>query len=106
AGAGLGGAAVGRGHRADDGEAEPRAPAAARLVGAREALEGPLGEAGRKAAALVGDVELDAVRERAGEEGDVAAAVDERVVDEVVERLLDPRPVGVERRVLRLGRAR
>src|SRR5262249_25486084 len=45
AGADLGGAAVGRGDRADDGEAKPGAAAAACLVGAREALEGALGEA-------------------------------------------------------------
>src|SRR3954465_2064449 len=50
---GVRGAAVGCGHRRGDGQAEAGAAAAARLVGAREALERARQEGGREARPLV-----------------------------------------------------
>ncbi len=87
---------MGRRDQVDDREAEPGAALAAGLVGAAEALERPLEEAGRKARAVVADVQLDAPVRRARPEPDRALAVAERVLDQVVERLLEPQPVAGE----------
>src|SRR5438093_3105341 len=94
---------VGARDRGDDREPEPGSRAAARVAGAAEALEGVLEELLRDASALVAHVELErAVRSCRGER-DRAAAVTERVVDEIAERLLDAQ--AVERGDKRLARA-
>ena len=86
-------AAVGARDGLDDGEAEP-GPAAASTVGcAAEGLERMLEERGRKAGAFVHDPQLQRVVDRDGAELGAAAAVAERVVDEIAERLLDQHAV-------------
>ena len=78
-------AAVRLGDHAHD--REPEAGSLAARPGATEALEGPLDEAVAEALALVLDVELDIAVDGRGSEADATAAVPERVVDEVAQRL-------------------
>src|SRR5262249_53982045 len=81
-------AAVRLGDGAHDGQAETGTRPLARAVGPREPLEGPVAEAVGKARAVVAHVELDDPVPLAGGELDRPAAVAERVVHQVAERLL------------------
>src|SRR5207248_2390496 len=99
----VGAAPVGLCDRPDDRKAEPGAAAAARGIRPREALEGALEERGREAVPVVADVQLDPAVDVAGLERDRVAAVAERVVDEVSERLLQPEPVAADARARPLG---
>src|SRR5436305_1921214 len=74
----------------------PAAAAAARVVGAAEALDRPSGELLREPGALVPDVELDEPGTLLRGQLDGPGSVDERVVDEVPERLLEAAAVGRE----------
>src|SRR6476619_3245996 len=73
--------------RAHDRQPEPRPATGVLAVAAVEPLEDLSLELGRKAVAVVGDVDLDALGRAAGREPDLAAAVTQRVVDQVPERL-------------------
>jgi hypothetical protein len=70
-----------------DRQAEPGPGAAARLVGATEAVEGTIAEVGRKARAFVADVKLYEIASLLCPKLDRAGAVRERVVHQVHERL-------------------
>ena len=83
--------------RPHDREAEAAALPGASAVAAREALERALGEGGREALALIGDLERQPGALPAGPQHDLALAVAERVVDEVAERLAQAQLVGVDR---------
>src|SRR5205823_2908898 len=63
---------------------------APRVVGSTEAVESTRCERGRKAVALVRDVELDVTVRPPCRQLDRAAAVHESVRDEVSDRLLEP----------------
>ena len=79
------------------GDRQPEAAAVggARLVGAGEPLERVLEERRLEAVALVEDVQLDDTVLLQRSELDLAAAMAERVVDEIPQRLLEPEPVGL-----------
>jgi hypothetical protein len=83
------------GDKFHDREAEARPPAAARLVGATEAVEGAVAEVGRKARAFVADVKLDVIASLLCPKRDRTGAVRESVVHEVHERLADAERVGL-----------
>ena len=89
------------GDHGDDRQAKARAAAAARGVGAGEALERLGREAVGKAVAVVAHPQPDAVAVGLGGQLDRAAAVAQRVVDEIAERLLQPQPVRVELETVR-----
>ena len=78
----------------DDREAEPAATACASVVTAGEALERARRDLGREPLALVEDVDLDRVADIPRRDGDSSFAVSQRVVDEVPQCLLEPKPVG------------
>ena len=90
-------AAVRAGDRGGDRQAEPGAAARARLVGAREALEGARQE---RPAGSPGPRRTRAARPRRRRARALSAhrpvAVAQRVVDQVGQRLLEPRRVGVD----------
>src|SRR5205085_12336981 len=94
-------AAVRPSDQLDDREPEPAAAAAARVVGAAEAVEGAGDEAGRKARPLVLDVQLDLCVAGLRREHDAPVSVGERVRNEVAERLLDADRVGIELEAVR-----
>ncbi len=88
-------AAVGAGDRLHDRESESGAGAC--VVAAAEALEGAAEReqaVGESSVALVEHVQLDLTVALLCDQGDGAAAVAERVVDQVAERLLDPTWIG------------
>src|SRR6266571_2758369 len=93
----MGAPAVSFADRTNDREPEPGARAYTSGVWASEAFEGSLEEVGWEAVTLIGDVELDDAVGRSGDELHVAAAVAERIVHEVGERLLEPEPVAANR---------
>src|SRR3954447_6982079 len=80
----------------DDGQAETGPGPGAGFWGAAEALEDAVTEVGRRAGALVVNGELDAFGGRGCAKGDVAAAVRERVVDQIDHDLLEPEVVAVD----------
>src|SRR5688500_7214634 len=82
-----GAAAVGLRDRAHDREPKSGTAARARVVTAGEALERAVLDVGGEAGAVVGDLERNAPVVGVRAQRDVAAAVAERVVDEVAERL-------------------
>jgi hypothetical protein len=84
------------GNRPNDGEPEPGAAAAAGTVGPREALERALAEPVGKAGPVVSDVEPKLAVRTARLEADLRAAVAERVVHHVRQRLLQPQPVAAD----------
>src|SRR3954467_6604236 len=88
---------------ADDGQPEPGAAPAARVVGAREAVEGAGGEARREAGPVVTHVELDPVDAGLCGHRDRAASVADRVVHEVAERLLEATWIGAHDELLGRG---
>src|SRR4051794_34664415 len=90
-------AAVGARDRLDDRQPEPGAAAAAGGIAAREAIEGGGEQLGREARPVVADVELDATLRHGCGQLDGAAAVAQRVVDEVPERLLEAPRIDVDR---------
>src|SRR5512132_807477 len=92
----MGTAVVRLGDRLHDRKPEPGATAASGRVDAGEAVEGTRDELRREAAAVVEDVELDATVGPCHLQPDVAAAVPQRVVDEVAERLLEAHPVRLD----------
>ena len=97
----TGAAAVRAGDELDDREAEPGSAAAARLVGAAEAVERALSELGRETPAGVADVQLHERSPRLGPgQLDRPLAVRERIVDEVHDRLADAKRIGLD---LQLG---
>src|SRR3954453_14859869 len=96
----MGRAPVRAGHGSRDREPEAGTPARARLVGAREALEGAREELRWEPGSLVADVQLDAAVLATRAEHHAPVPVGERIVDEVRQRLLDPRRIGVERDAL------
>src|SRR5919197_2849858 len=95
--------AVGPGDELHNRQAEPCAAAGAPRLRAAEALERVRDELGRNAGAVVEDVELGLSVVGADDEVDRAAAVAERVLDEVRERLLDSRNVDVQREAVARG---
>src|SRR5437867_3989768 len=97
---GVGGTVVRSRDRGDDRQPKSASRAAACAVGAAEAVERVLEEVVRNARALVEHVQLERAVGRSRAERDRSAAVAERVVDQVAERLLDAEPVecGDERR--------
>jgi hypothetical protein len=80
----------------DDRQPEPGPTAAARLVGAAEAVERALPELVREAGAGIADVKLHQAVPFLGPQHDRAAAVGEGVVDEVHERLARAERIGVD----------
>src|SRR2546427_4128546 len=88
---------VGLADGTDDREPETGAGAFTSDLWPRETLEGSFQEDGRKAVPLIGDVELDDVVGRSGDELHIAAAVAECIVHEVGERLLEPETVAANR---------
>src|SRR5437879_2593335 len=91
----AGSAAVRVGDELDDGEAEAGATAAAGLVGTAEAVKGAIAEPLREAVTLVPDVQLDEAVPLLDGELYGAAAVGQRVVDEVDQSLTRAHRVGV-----------
>src|SRR5581483_12139030 len=73
----------------DDREAEPGAAVRPGLVAAAEAVERARQERLREPGSLVGHVQLDEVAALARRQRHRAAAVQERILDEVAERLLE-----------------
>jgi hypothetical protein len=88
----------------DDRETEAGAAAAARLVGAAEAVEGARQECGRQARSLVRDVQLDEIAPAERRELDRPCAVAERVLGGRAKGRFElaPRP-GTAQRDLQLG---
>jgi hypothetical protein len=84
------------GNRPNDREPEPGAAAPAGAVGPREALERALAEPVGKAGPVVSDVESKLAVRAARLEADLCAAVAERVVHHVRQRLLQPQPVAAD----------
>src|SRR5438552_8019775 len=82
--------------RVDDRKPEPRSVLTSGAVGAAEALEGMRQELGREPAAAVDDVELDRAVRRGSREPNGAFSVMQRVVDQVLECLLDPPLIGAD----------
>jgi hypothetical protein len=82
-------AAVGGRDRRDYGQAKAGAPSGARPVAAREALEGPLGELGLKARAVVYDVQLHDGISRHRLKAHLVGGITKRVIEHVPERLLE-----------------
>ena len=80
----------------DDGHSQPGTAAAASLVGAAEAVEGPVAKRLRKAATLVADVQLDESVLLFGGELDGALTVDQCVFEQIDQRLSDPGRVGAD----------
>src|SRR6476659_8620132 len=82
-----------RPRRLHDRETEAR-PVGGAAVRTAEALERVRDERLGKAGAMVRDVQLEPTAATPRVERDLAAAVAERVLDEVAERLLEPKAVG------------
>ena len=76
--------------RARDRQAEAGAASRPCIVGAAESVERALCEAVAKAWPLVEHVHLDMPVRALCDDADRAVAMDERILDEVSERLLDP----------------
>jgi hypothetical protein len=89
-------AAVGAGDEVDNRKAEAGPTGTASLIGTTEAVERARQELRRHACALVGHVQLYPAVLAHGRERHGTRAVGERVFDEVVERLLQPRWVAIE----------
>src|SRR6266540_3962196 len=87
---------VGLGDHPDDRQPKPGARAFASRLGAAETLERALEEGRRKPVTLVLDVELHGPVDRRRAQVHAAAAVAERVVDEVAERLLEAKAVAAD----------
>ena len=96
-------AAVGAGHEIDNRETQAGSAATAGLIGTAEAVERPWHELVGHTDALVGHVQLYAAVLAHSREGDRAGAMDERVLDEVVQRLLEARLVAVHDGPARVG---
>jgi hypothetical protein len=79
-----------------DREPEARPASAPAPIRPREALERVTEELGRKAGALVRDVELDHPVRLQRRQPHVTLAVPERIVDQVAERLLEPDAVALD----------
>src|SRR4051812_15528648 len=92
----AGGSSMAVGDGFDDREAESGAVLAAGGVGASEALEGVIKKGWWKAWAVVTDPQFEQTVVGTGAEADRGAAVAQRVVEEVGERLLESRRVGVD----------
>ena len=96
----MGGAAVGIGDDFDDGEAQAGTGAWAARITPAEGVERMIDELGRKPRTLVANVELDAAITAVGLQEDAAATMPEGVLDEVSERLLGPKAVHRELKVV------
>jgi hypothetical protein len=89
-------AAVRAGDGSNDRQPEPRAFSGTCLVCATEAIEREWKERGRESAALIEDVELDRAVTLDRADANVAISVTERVLDQVVECLLELPTVALE----------
>ena len=99
----MGVAVVRFGYRLDDGEAEAASAAASTRIAAGESVEGVGEEVSREAGPVVSDVELDVPVSAGGLQRDLVAAVAERVVDEVAERLFEPHSVAGDSQPVRVA---
>ena len=77
----------------DDRQAKPGAPAGASLIGSAEALKGVVAELLGKAAPLIGDLDHQLAGLDPGLDLYRAAAVPQRVVEQVAEGLLRPQRI-------------
>jgi hypothetical protein len=92
------GAAMRLRDRCDYREPEPRARACSTLLGTAEAFESALRETLGEPASFIAHFE-DEIAVILSRDGDRAATVPQSVVDEIAERLLDPKPVDMRNRV-------
>ena len=92
------GATVSLGDQLDDRKPKPGAAPSACVVRPAEPVERPREEGIVEPGPPVGDVQLDDAVLRLGEDQHLARAVRQRVLDQVVERLLEPVRVGIDDR--------